>query len=63
MYNPQAWYDFLVYQTVTTLVLVYNIYLLQRTMWVHDLACESACGCVVAVEKSLTSRTNSLRID
>jgi hypothetical protein len=40
-YVPQAWHAFLVYQAANVLVLVYNIYLLRRTMWVHDLACMS----------------------
>ncbi|KAH6632978.1 amino acid/polyamine transporter I [Boeremia exigua] len=37
-YVPQTWHAFLVYQAANVLVLVYNIYLLRRTMWVHDLA-------------------------
>jgi choline transport protein len=41
-YVPQAWHAFLVYQAINVLVLVYNMYLLRRTMWVHDLACKSA---------------------
>lgn len=52
-YVPQAWHAFLVYQAINVLVLTYNIYLLRRTMWVHDLACKSTrelpdCRCVVA---------------
>jgi hypothetical protein len=43
-YVPQAWHAFLVYQAINVLVLLYNIYLLRRTMWVHDLACKSKIG-------------------
>ena len=39
-YVPQAWHAFLGYQVINVLVLIYNIYLLRRTMWVHDLACK-----------------------
>ncbi|KAG9199199.1 hypothetical protein G6514_008946 [Epicoccum nigrum] len=37
-YAAQPWHAFLVYQVVNVLVLAYNMYLLRRTMWVHDLA-------------------------
>ncbi|KAJ4984182.1 choline transport [Stagonosporopsis vannaccii] len=37
-YAPQPWHAFLVYQAANVLVLLYNMYLLRRTMWVHDLA-------------------------
>lgn len=37
-YIPKPWQAFLMYQGSNALVLVYNIYLLRRTMWVHDLA-------------------------
>ena len=40
-YVPQAWHAFLIYQASNFLVLLYNIYLLRRTMWLHDLACKS----------------------
>jgi choline transport protein len=39
-YAAQPWHAFVVYQAVNVLVLVYNMYLLRRTMWVHDLACK-----------------------
>ncbi|EUC27995.1 hypothetical protein COCCADRAFT_9547 [Bipolaris zeicola 26-R-13] len=37
-YVLQAWHAFLVYQAINVLVLMYNVYLLRRTMWIHDLA-------------------------
>jgi choline transport protein len=38
---PQAWHAFLIYQIANFMILLYNIYLLRRTMWVHDFACKS----------------------
>ena len=39
-YVAQPWHAFLIYQAINVLVLVYNMYLLRRTMWIHDLACK-----------------------
>lgn len=38
-YTPQAWHYFLIYQAINALVLLYNIALLKRSLWIHDLAC------------------------
>lgn len=39
-YTPQAWHYFLIYQAINGLVLLYNITLLKRSLWIHDVACE-----------------------
>ncbi|KAH3906713.1 hypothetical protein HBI56_229000 [Parastagonospora nodorum] len=36
-YAPKPWHAFLLYQAANTLVLLYNIYVLKRTMWIHDV--------------------------
>lgn len=40
-YVLQAWHASLVFQAANVLVLVYNTYLLRRTIWVRDLVRES----------------------
>ncbi|KAJ5174067.1 uncharacterized protein N7500_001998 [Penicillium coprophilum] len=37
-YTPQAWHYFLIYQAINGLVLLYNITLLKRSLWIHDVA-------------------------
>ena len=44
-YVPQAWHSFLIYQAINGLVLLYNITLLKRSLWIHDLS----CGCSLAL--------------
>lgn len=39
-YSPQPWHYFLIYQAINGLVLVYNITLLKRSLWIHGFACE-----------------------
>lgn len=39
-YVAKSWHAFLLYQAANALILGYNIYLLRRTLWVHDLACK-----------------------
>lgn len=39
-YTPQAWHYFLIYQAINGFVLLYNITLLKRSLWIHDVACE-----------------------
>lgn len=41
-YVRQTWHAFLLYQLANILILVYNIYLLKRTMWIHDVGCKFA---------------------
>lgn len=44
-YTAQPWHAFLIYVAANVLVLVYNIYLLRRTMWIHDVACKQTPRC------------------
>ncbi|KAF9889608.1 hypothetical protein FE257_007116 [Aspergillus nanangensis] len=37
-YVPQPWHYFLIYQAINGLVLLYNITLLKRSLWIHDVA-------------------------
>ncbi|KAL4749594.1 hypothetical protein BDW72DRAFT_214010 [Aspergillus terricola var. indicus] len=37
-FDAQPWHYFLIYQAINTLVMLYNIGLLQRSLWIHDAA-------------------------
>ncbi|BCS25253.1 uncharacterized protein APUU_41697S [Aspergillus puulaauensis] len=37
-YNAQPWHYFLIYQAINGLVMLYNIGLLKRSLWIHDAA-------------------------
>jgi choline transport protein len=39
-FNAQPWHYFLIYQAINGLVMLYNIGLLQRSLWIHDAACK-----------------------
>jgi len=39
-YVAETWHAFLLYQAANLLILVYNIYLLKRSMWIHDVGCK-----------------------
>jgi len=39
-YVPEPWHAFLQYQALNALVVLYNIYVLKRTMWIHDVGCK-----------------------
>lgn len=41
-YTPQPWHYFLIYQAINGSVLLYNITLLKRSLWIHDLSCKHA---------------------
>ncbi|KIW64822.1 hypothetical protein PV04_09729 [Phialophora macrospora] len=36
-YEPKAWHTFLVYQTLNILILVYNLFVLKRAPWTHEI--------------------------
>ena len=40
-FEPKAWHIFLIYQAVNILILLYNIFLMKRTSWIHDVGCMS----------------------
>lgn len=37
-YAAHAWHVFLIYQAVSVLCLLYNIFLLRRTMWIFNFS-------------------------
>jgi len=41
-YIPQAWHYFVIYQAINIVVLIYNLLVLKRTPWVHNIGCESS---------------------
>ncbi|KAF9887402.1 hypothetical protein FE257_010257 [Aspergillus nanangensis] len=36
-FQPQKWHFFLIYQAVNILILIYNIFLLRKMPWIHDV--------------------------
>jgi choline transport protein len=38
-YEPQAWQYFLVFQAVNVVIMMYNIFLLKRASWTHEIGC------------------------
>lgn len=39
-YTPQAWHYFLVYQAINVVFLLYNLFALAKTPWVHNIGCK-----------------------
>ncbi|KAF2819849.1 amino acid transporter [Ophiobolus disseminans] len=48
-YVPETWHVFLMYQAANLVVLVYNIYLLKRTMWIHDVGLVMSITSLLAI--------------
>ena len=38
-YVPQAWHYFVVYQAINVVFLIYNLFALVKTPWVHNVGC------------------------
>ena len=38
-YESRTWHSFLIYQTANIVVLLYNIFAMKRTSWIHDVGC------------------------
>lgn len=45
---PQQWQLFLVYQATNLIVLVYNILVLAKTQWIHDIGFAFTLGCMIS---------------
>lgn len=62
-YVPQAWHYFLVYQLFNTIMVVYNIFLTNRTLWVYNAGCTYPLPSYLAIpgiyKCMLTSSSNS----
>lgn len=39
-YAPKAWHYFLVYQAINVVFLLYNLFALAKTPWVHNVGCK-----------------------
>lgn len=39
-FTPQPWHSFVIYQAINGCVLLYNITLLKRSLWIHDVSCK-----------------------
>lgn len=50
-YTPQPWHSFLIYQAINGLVLLYNITLLKRSLWIHDVSCKCPAACLHEIYK------------
>lgn len=38
-YESKTWHYFLIYQATNIIVLLYNIFAIRRTTWIHDVGC------------------------
>jgi choline transport protein len=52
-YVPQAWHYFLVYQLFNIVMVVYNIFLTNRTLWVYNAGCTSPATSLLTIPCSL----------
>ena len=41
-YTPQPWHYFVVYQGINIAMLLYNLFALRATPWIHNVGCESS---------------------
>ncbi|KAH7386800.1 amino acid/polyamine transporter I [Phaeosphaeria sp. MPI-PUGE-AT-0046c] len=57
-YTQQPWHIFLLYQASNLLVLVYNIYLLKRSMWIHDVGFFLSVSTLIILIITSLSRTS-----
>lgn len=39
-YTPERWHYFVLYEAINLAVLMYNVFALKRTPWVHNVGCE-----------------------
>ncbi|KAK7192105.1 choline transport [Paraphaeosphaeria sporulosa] len=56
-YVPQTWHAFILYQGGNLMVLVYNVYLLKRSMWIHDVGFIISISCFVTLVITSLART------
>ncbi|OQE43616.1 hypothetical protein PENCOP_c003G06867 [Penicillium coprophilum] len=58
-YTPQAWHYFLIYQAINGLVLLYNILLLKRSLWIHDVAFFATLASFFVITITCLARSSS----
>ncbi|KAJ5456916.1 hypothetical protein N7530_012190 [Penicillium desertorum] len=56
---PQAWHYFLIYQAINGLVLLYNITLLKRSLWIHDVAFFATLASFFVITITCVARSSS----
>ncbi|KAG2420476.1 hypothetical protein HFD88_000088 [Aspergillus terreus] len=56
-YVPQPWHYFLIYQAINGLVLIYNILLLKRSLWVHDVSFFITLGTFLLITITCVARS------
>ena len=57
-YTPQPWHYFIVYQGINIAMLLYNLFALRVTPWIHNIGCGSS-----SIKLDLTSADNISCID
>ncbi|KAF1915342.1 amino acid/polyamine transporter I [Ampelomyces quisqualis] len=57
-YITQPWHAFVLYQGMNMLVMVYNIYLLKRSMWIHDVGFFLSISGFTIINITSLARTN-----
>ncbi|KAF2026651.1 amino acid transporter [Setomelanomma holmii] len=57
-YVPETWHVFLLYQLANLLILVYDIYLLKRSMWIHDVGLVFSISSFIALVIASLARTS-----
>ncbi|KAH8678445.1 amino acid/polyamine transporter I [Xylariales sp. PMI_506] len=60
-YVPQAWHTFLIYQGINFLVLLYNIFLLKHTLWIHSFAFFLSIFSFLAITITCLARASSFQ--
>ncbi|OJJ36973.1 hypothetical protein ASPWEDRAFT_58694 [Aspergillus wentii DTO 134E9] len=58
-YSPQPWHYFLIYQAVNGLVLLYNITLLKRSLWIHDVSFFITLASFLVITITCVARSSS----
>ena len=43
-YTPKPWHYFIVYQGINVAMLLYNLFAIRLTPWIHNVGCESSSG-------------------
>ncbi|KAJ5322014.1 uncharacterized protein N7506_011144 [Penicillium brevicompactum] len=57
-YTPQPWHSFLIYQAINGLVLLYNITLLKRSLWIHDVSFVVTIASFLVIVITCVARTS-----
>ncbi|KAJ5811900.1 hypothetical protein N7474_008201, partial [Penicillium riverlandense] len=57
-YEPQTWHYFLIFQATNIIIMLYNIFALRRTTWVHDLGFAVSVSSFVVIFITCLSRSS-----